>query len=110
MTPRAAVFSAIDSEREFQNALAAAAHGDPTNDQKKGLEHFALYLEHYVAQLRTQLTTVWGPTAYEQPLHTLRKIAALAVAAQEVHGVRLRIHTDREVAKRVEPIPEELRA
>jgi hypothetical protein len=99
--PRSVIYRAIDREREFQNALAGAAHGDPTNDQKKGLEHFALYLNHYVLQLQTQLTTTWGPEAYEQPLHTLRKIAALAVAAQEIHGVRERLSTPEEVQKRM---------
>lgn len=98
---RTEVFNAIDAERLFQDALAEAAHGDPANDQRKPLESFSLYLNHYVLQLQTQLTTVWGPEAYEQPLHTLRKIAALAVAAQECHGVRYRMHSRAEIEARV---------
>lgn len=86
MSCRKDVFAVIDGEREYQQAMAAKAHGDPTNERTKSLEEFALYIDDYVHELKTQLSRTWGPGAYEQPLHTLRKIAALSVAAMEVWG------------------------
>jgi hypothetical protein len=86
MTSRAEVYAAIDSERDYQQAMAAKAHGDPSNDYTKSLENFALYIDDYVRELKTQLSRTWGPDAYAGALATTRKIAALSVAAMEVHG------------------------
>lgn len=83
---RAEVYTAIDGERLYQQAMASNAHGDPTNDRTKSLEEFALYIDDYVTELTNQLSRTWGPDAYVKPLNTLRKIAALAVAAMEVWG------------------------
>lgn len=83
---REAVFHAINGERAYQEAMAAAAHGDPTNDRTKSLEEFVLYIEDYVHEARTHLSRTWGPDAYDKPLNTLRKVAALAVAAMETWG------------------------
>lgn len=88
---RIAVYAAIDSERQYQQAMSEAAHGDPSEDGKKKLEQFVLYMDHYMTQLKAQLSTTWGPDAYREPLHTIRKITALGVAAMEVHGAPLRL-------------------
>lgn len=87
MTTRTAVYAAIDGEREYQRAMSEVAHGDPSEDCKKTLEQFALYMDDYMRELKTQLSRTWGPDSYVQPLHTMRKIVAIGVAAMEVHGV-----------------------
>lgn len=87
---RSTIYTAIDAERDYQDAMAAKAHGDPSNDSKKALEQFVLYMDAYMTTLKHELSTTWGPNAYEGPLHTLRKVVALGVAAMEVHGVRFR--------------------
>ncbi len=84
------VMIAIKGERNYQEAMAANAHGDQTNDRKKSLEEFVLYMEDYLHEARTQLSRTWGPDAYVKPLHTIRKVAAIAVAAMEVHGAPFR--------------------
>ena len=89
-TPRDAVYAAIDTERDYQVAMAAKAHGDPSNDYGKPLEAFGLYIGDYTRELQTQLSRTWGPDAYKTPLDTIRKIAALCVAAMEVHGAQPR--------------------
>lgn len=91
MSNRQAVYDAIDSERKYQIDMAVAAHGDPSNDYTKSLENFALYIESYTRELTDQLSRTWGPDAYRKPLDTVRKIAALAVAAMEIHGAQLRV-------------------
>jgi hypothetical protein len=83
---REEVYQAIDGERDYQQAMASNAHGDPTNDRTKSLEEFALYIQDYTTELVHQLARTWGPDAYAKPLDTLRKVAALAVAAMEVWG------------------------
>jgi len=90
MSTRAEVYAAVDSERAYQQDMAAAAHGDPSNDYNKALECFATYIASYSDELTDQLSRTWGPDAYRKPLDTVRKIAALAVAAMEVHGAPLR--------------------
>lgn len=87
---RETVYRAIDTELDYVDRMADKAHGDPSNDKRKSLEDFAIYIDDYVRELKTQLARTWGPDAYEQPLHTLRKIAGLAVRAMEVRGVRER--------------------
>lgn len=87
---RKAAYKAIDTERDYQVAMAENAHGDPSNDFGKPLEAFGLYIGDYTRELQTQLSRTWGPDAYKAPLDTIRKIAALCVAAMEVHGVRNR--------------------
>jgi len=91
MSTRQEVYAAVDSERAYQQDMAAKAHGDPSNDYTKSLENFALYIASYSNELTDQLSRTWGPDAYRQPLGTVRKIAALAVAAMEVHGAYNRV-------------------
>jgi hypothetical protein len=86
VTTRDEVYAAIDGERDYQIAMAFNAHGDPTNDRTKSLEEFLLYMHDYLNEAIHQASRTWGPEAYCKPLETVRKVAALAVAAMEVHG------------------------
>ena len=83
---RAQVFGAINSERAYQDARVAEAHDDPAEQGQKKLEQFALYMQDYLNEAIHQMSRTWGPWAYEQALHTIRKVTALGVAAMEVHG------------------------
>lgn len=91
MSTRQEVYVVINTERDYQTDMAANVHGDPSNDFTKSLESFALYIESYTRELTDQLSRTWGPDAYRKPLDTVRKIAALAVAAMEVHGAQPRV-------------------
>lgn len=91
MTPRSEVYAAIDSERAYQMAMAEKAHGDPSNDGTKQLETFVVYMDDYMTELKHQLSRVWGPTAYQDALATMRKIVTIGVAAMETHGAPLRV-------------------
>lgn len=88
---REQVYAVVDGERDYQDAMRSAAHGDPSETEVKTLEQMAYYVEDYLRQIKTQLTRHWGPDAYVEPLHGFRKIAALAVAAMEMHGAPARI-------------------
>jgi hypothetical protein len=91
MTTRQEVYAAIDSERDYQQRMAGKAHGDPTNDYKKTLETFVLYMDDYMRELKEQLSRTWGPDAYEKPLDTLRKVVAIGVSAMETWGAPQRV-------------------
>lgn len=90
MSTRKQVYAVIDSERNHQIDMAEKAHGDPCNDRKKSLEEFALYMDDYVREMKTQLSRTWGLDAYRAPLDTIRKITAVGVAAMEVWGAQPR--------------------
>lgn len=79
---RRGVFAVLSAERDFQEALIDASQ----TRRKKPLESYLLYIEDYAAEMRKQLSRIWGPNAERSALHTLRKITSLGVAAMEEHG------------------------
>ena len=81
---RQEVYAALDSERDYQESLVDANHGDPA--PRKSIEEFIVYMDDYMRELKTQVSRTWGPTAYDQARHTLRKVTALGVAAMEANG------------------------
>jgi hypothetical protein len=85
---RQQVYAAIDTERLLQSLMIQAKDGSPV--EHKPVESFALYINDYAAQLQMQLSRIWGPEAQTKALDTIRKIAALCVAAMEQHGAQPR--------------------
>lgn len=79
---RKEVYDAIDTERAYQEYR--------WDDSDSTVGEFVLYMEDYVAQARTELTRGQPIIGELDALHTLRKIAALAVAAMEQHGAPVR--------------------
>lgn len=88
---RAEVYEALDTELDYQLAMSANAHGDPSEEGKKKLEQFAYYMEDYHREMKTQLSRTWGPKAYEDALHTMRKITAMGISSMIVHGAPKRL-------------------
>src|SRR6266850_966564 len=88
---RKEVYAALDTELDYQLAMSVNAHGDPAEEGKKKLEQFAYYMEDYMRELKTQLSRTWGPDAYENALHTMRKITAMGVASMVLHGAPKRV-------------------
>lgn len=88
MSTRKQVYKAIDSERLLQSLMIQAETG--SKREHKPLESFALHIGDYTRELSAQLTRVWGPQADISALDTIRKIAALCVAAMELHGAQPR--------------------
>lgn len=86
-TSRTDVYSAIDSERQYQDERGVEHSGAPHEHE---LESYLLYMEDYLTEARSQCAREWGKGAKEKALHTLRKVVALGVAAMEEHGAPLR--------------------
>jgi hypothetical protein len=100
-TPRALAYEAIDSERDYQEHLRRAAHG--TGGQHE-VAAFLLFMDEYMTKAKTIAATDWSPQADARTMEIVRKVAALAVAAMEIHGVEPRKLPDTAtIAARVAP-------
>lgn len=75
------VYSAIESERQYQNyRWPEAAH-------THSITEFLVYIEHYLNKAKAIVSTEDGQ---EGALDDLRKITALGVAAMEQNGAKRR--------------------
>jgi hypothetical protein len=79
MTERSEVYKAIDSERDYQDALAR-------NDVKEQtpMEHLAI-----IQEICQRMQAHWYDVAGQPPMDFMRKIAATAVRCMEQHGAPL---------------------
>ena len=84
MTPRAAVYDALDSERDYQDSRWNA--NTTTSEGLHSVSEFVLYMEHYMHEARRLLSTQASPKAEEDGLEFIRKITALGVVCMEQHG------------------------
>ena len=82
MPDRSAVYSAIDSERAYQEMRVDRDNGSPSHTP----EEFLLYMDYYLHLAKQTASTTWGPEAHEQMLHAIRKVTALGVACMEANG------------------------
>ena len=88
MVTRNEVYSAIDSERVYQDSRwGSTLSGDrsPTADQggSRSVDEFALYIVGYAHKLLDNASTF---AKTEDKLHLIRKVAGLCVACMEQHG------------------------
>ncbi len=88
MSERSAVYAAIDGERSYQ----AKRWNEETADSKElhSITEFLVYIRDYTEEALHYVSRNADPDANEFALHSMRKIAALAVAAMEQRGVRSR--------------------
>lgn len=86
---RSEVYAAIDTEREYQNAIwggtkSSRQPSDSPNAMERTIDEFALYVARYT----NKLVEVCGTTDYpEEKMEVFRKIAALCIACGESHGM-----------------------
>jgi hypothetical protein len=97
MSSRIEIYGAIDGERAYQEGWK-----DPTLTDSGGLhsnQEFLTYIRSYVNEALEVGCRKPDPFAIEFQRHSLRKIAALAVAAMEQNGVSHRNQADNLKAK-----------
>jgi len=86
---RAAVYRAINSERDYQLKCWGVRQPDGSLQEATHTPgEFLLYMQHYVTQAITEETTKHAAAA--NTLDIMRKIVALGVACFEQHGVPAR--------------------
>lgn len=88
MTTRTTVFAAIDSERAYQKKWEDPSMTD--SGGKHSVTEFLVYIRDYTEEALHFLSREPDPICEPKALHSLRKIAALAVAAMEQWGAPLR--------------------
>ena len=93
MPERIEVYTAIDSERDYQDMRRSRDNGAPCHT----VEEFVLYIDHYLNEVKKTASTVWGSECRPAMLEGLRKVVALGVAAMEQHGAPQRKGFEREV-------------
>jgi len=85
---RAEVYEAIDTERTYQTNKWNESVTD-TKHMHSQLE-WLVYIRDYVEEALHIQSRIATPEANKQTIHSLRKIAALAVVAMEQHGAHPR--------------------
>lgn len=79
MKPRDFVYAAIDSERDYQDALSY----ERTDGSIKSVGDYLTMLRHYLDEANHE----WVMNPGDEPaLHSIRKVAAIAVRCMEEHG------------------------
>lgn len=80
---RAEVYAALDSEREYQNKKWNHGHD---HDSTHTIGEWVIYMEHYLNEVKKQLTLLSDEEVTHAALSTIRKVAALGVACMEQQG------------------------
>lgn len=79
MKPRDFVYHVIDCERDYQDSLGA----DRTDGRQHTVGDYLTMLRHYL----DEATFAWVKNPGNEPaLHSVRKIAGIAVKCMEEHG------------------------
>ena len=84
MATRQEVYAVIDGERDYQRKWEDPALTDSGGRHSE--TEFLVYIQDYVNEALHEATRKPDPEAFKFCLNSLRKIAALAVAAMEQHG------------------------
>jgi hypothetical protein len=79
MTPRSAVYRAIDDERDYQDEKFGAER-----NMNLEITGYFIVLENEIAEAKLAWTK--GGSGRNSVMHEIRQIAATAVAAMEAHG------------------------
>lgn len=87
-TSRQEVFSAIDSERDYQDSrwggtLSGERPAPEGEGGDRSLDEFILYIRGYASDLADFAAK---SSDWQEKLHKVRKVAGLCVAAMEQHG------------------------
>jgi hypothetical protein len=85
---RQEVYTAIDSERDYQDSryglkLSGERPASEGEGGNRTLDEFILYIQNYAHDVGAFAST---SSDWEQKLHKIRKVAGLCVAAMEQHG------------------------
>lgn len=100
------VYAAIDSERDYQEAMwgATLSADRPATDDEPGghrsIDEFSLYIVGYANDLLVQGSHFCADTA---KLDIIRKIATLCVHTMEQHGAPIRVFNPDNLRSRFGP-------
>ena len=84
-TPREQVYLAVNEERDYQDGK-----WNPVENHQHDVTHWMTYIRDYVEEAQRVLSRFPNEEAELFARHSLRKIAAMAVAAMEQNGVERR--------------------
>lgn len=90
---RTEIYNRINGERDYQDAnWGSRRQMDGTPDEEKSVAEWINYIEYHVSRAKERVYHL----NTEDALCELRKVAALAVRAMEIHGCPERIAVNNE--------------
>lgn len=92
MVNRDEVYSAIDSERDYQDMrIKRDGTTAPGPEHYHSPEEFVMYMDYYLGLAKQSASTIWGPACKPAMMEIVRKVTALGVAAMEQNGAPRRV-------------------
>lgn len=89
MATRQEVYAALDTERDYQDLRQGnSARGQVSDNRELG--SLILFMDTYIYKAKAAFSGP-HPAGFEAALHEVRKVAALAVLAMELHGAPPRV-------------------
>lgn len=76
------VYKRIDGERDYQDIVGKSGQRGDTPDEEKPVSEWVNYIEYHLSKAKDKVYHLRKEDALEE----LRKVAALAVRAMEIHG------------------------
>lgn len=84
--PLEQTLDAVKQERQYQDLK----WGSTPSEGRHTVGEYLGFFRHYLGEAERQMATQSEPHATEEALHTVRKLAGLAVACMQDNGVRRR--------------------
>jgi hypothetical protein len=79
---RKEVYKRLDAERKYQDIVGESGRRGDTPDEEKPVAEWVNYIEYHLSKAKDYVYHLRKDNALEE----LRKVAALAVRAMEIHG------------------------
>lgn len=79
---RTEIYKRIDAERKYQDIVGESGQRGDTPDEEKPVSEWVNYIEYHLSKAKDKVYHLRKEDALEE----LRKVAALAVRAMEIHG------------------------
>jgi hypothetical protein len=89
LVTRDEVYAAVDTERDYQDAMRGNAARAKVSDNRD-LGSLILFMDTYVGKAKAAFSGA-HPAGREASLHEIRKVAALAVLAMELNTAPPRV-------------------
>lgn len=90
MATREEVYSALDSERDYQEMRrhrdGSTTVGGDGSVHDHTPEEFLIYMQDYLNEALHTASRTWGPTCKPKVMEIVRKVTALGVACMEANG------------------------
>lgn len=86
MASRKEVYTALDSERDYQDHRIQTDGSTALGEHYHSPEEYLVYMQDYLNEALHTAARVWGPACKPAIMEIVRKVTALGVACMEHNG------------------------